>query len=123
MKKVLIFILAVSLFAACKNDKKAKDDRSTTKEKDDYSTSDDKKDDKNADYKSTDDKKDSDDKSSRDDDNGSGWTKSDESRFMSDCEGTAKQNVGVLRLHASKNEKNVFFLYRGRPGFSWCHTR
>ena len=61
MKKVLIFILAVSLFAACKNDKKAKDDRSTTKEKDDYSTSDDKKDDKNADYKSTDDKKDSDD--------------------------------------------------------------
>ena len=77
MKKVLIFILAVSLFAACKNDKKAKDDRSTTKEKDDYSTSDDK----------------------RDDDNGSGWTKSDESRFMSDCEGTAKQNVGAARAN------------------------
>ena len=99
MKKVLIFILAVSLFAACKSDKKNHDDRSTTKEKDDYSTSDDKKDDKNADYKSTDDKKDSDDKSSRDDDNGSGWTKSDESRFMSDCEGTAKQNVGAARAN------------------------
>ena len=42
---------------------------------------------------------DSDDKSSRDDDNGSGWTKSDESRFMSDCEGTAKQNVGAARAN------------------------
>ena len=94
--------MAVSLFTACKNDKssKDKDDRSSTKEKDDYSNSDDKKEDKSTDYKTKDDNTATDDKPAQsDDDNGAGWSRSDENKFMDDCEGTAKVNVGAARAN------------------------
>ena len=101
MKKVLIFILAVSLFAACKNDKNGKDDRINTKEKDDYRSDDkmdDNKDTKNTDF-TKDDKKENTDDVNGNDDGGAGWSRSDESKFMDDCEGTAKENVGAARAN------------------------
>lgn len=102
MKKVLIFIMAVSLLSACKNDKNSKDNRNGSKEKDDYRTGDDKmndsKDTKNTDF-TNDDKKNNTDNVSSNDDSGAGWSKSDESRFMNDCEGTAKENVGAARAN------------------------
>jgi len=98
MKKVLIFIMAVGLLTACKDDKnsKDKDGMTTTKDKDDYGKKDDKMDDskdtKNSDDKMTDDSK-------SDDNVGTGWSKSDENKFMDDCEGTAKVNVGAARAN------------------------
>jgi hypothetical protein len=93
MKKLLMFLMAVSLLTACNNDKKPtrdKDDRSSTRDKDDYRNSDDK----------TDSKDDRDQDDTRTDDNDSqGWSKSDENRFMNDCEGTAKENVGAARAN------------------------
>ena len=74
MKKVVIFILAVSLFAACKNDKNGKDDRINTKEKDDYRSDDkmdDNKDTKNTDF-TKDDKKENTDDVNGNDDGGAG---------------------------------------------------
>lgn len=93
MKKLLMFLMAVSLLTACNNDKKPtrdKDDRSSTRDKDDYRNSDDK----------TDSKDDRDQDDTRTNDNDSqGWSKSDENRFMNDCEGTAKENVGAARAN------------------------
>lgn len=93
MKKLLMFLMAVSLLTACNNDKKPtrdKDDRSSTRDKDDYRNSDDK----------TDSKDDRDQDDTRTNDNESqGWSKSDENRFMNDCEGTAKENVGAARAN------------------------
>lgn len=93
MKKLLMFLMAVSLLTACNNDKKPtrdKDDRSSTRDKDDYRNSDDK----------TDSKDDRDQDDTRTNDNDSqGWSKSDENRFMDDCEGTAKENVGAARAN------------------------
>lgn len=97
MKKVLIFFMAISLFTACKNDKngKTKTDKNSTdtRNKDDY-----KNDDKSSDEKSSDEKS-TDNKDSRDNDNTPSWSKSDEGKFMDDCEGTAKQNVGAARAN------------------------
>lgn len=88
-----MFLMAVSLLTACNNDKKPtrdKDDRSSTRDKDDYRNSDDK----------TDSKDDRDQDDTRTNDNDSqGWSKSDENRFMDDCEGTAKENVGAARAN------------------------
>ncbi|MEI2737292.1 MAG: hypothetical protein V9F01_00740 [Chitinophagaceae bacterium] len=95
MKKLLIFLMAVSLLTACNNDKKNtrdRDDRSSTREKDDYRNSDDKTD--NKDDMGKDDARTED----RDTDN-QGWTRSDENKFMDDCERTAKENVGAARAN------------------------
>ena len=79
-----MFLMAVSLLTACNNDKKP------TRDKDDYRNSDDK----------TDSKDDRDQDDTRTNDNDSqGWSKSDENRFMNDCEGTAKENVGAARAN------------------------
>ena len=102
MKKVLIFVMAVSLFPACKNDKNSKDNRNGSKEKDDYRNGDgkmnDSKDSKNADF-TNDDKKENTDNVRSSDDSGAGWSKSDENKFMDECEGTAKENVGAARAN------------------------
>jgi Ni/Co efflux regulator RcnB len=94
MKKLLVFILAASLFTACNNDKgKDRYDRDRDKErtKDDYRDADD-------DKKTTDDR-DKDKTADDDSKTTTGWTSSDENRFMNDCEGTAVKNVGAARAN------------------------
>ena len=82
--------MAISLFTACNNDKTGKDkyDRDTktndTRDKDEN-------DDKNKE------KMDNKDENTDIDKSTSSWSTSDETRFMDDCQGTAKQNVGVAR--------------------------
>lgn len=95
-------MLTASLFVACNSkNSKDKDDRNSNKEKDDYSNSNDKKEDskgdKDADYNN--DKKENTDNTSKNDDSDAGWSRSDENKFMDDCEGTAKQNVGAARAN------------------------
>jgi len=95
MKKVLIFFLAVSLFAACNNDKNGKD----TKDADKTSTDSRDKDDYKKDEKKDDDTKKEETKSDDDSRDSEDWSKSDENKFMDDCEGTAKENVGAARAN------------------------
>jgi hypothetical protein len=100
MKKVLIFLMAISLLTACNNDKNAKVDRDkTSTDKDDY-RKDDKKDVDDRDKEKDDTK--SDVKETREDtdtDKSESWSRSDENKFMDDCEGTAKANVGAARAN------------------------
>ena len=77
MKKLVILALAISLFAACNNDKGGK--KADYREKDDYS---------NTDEKKTDDQDDG--KSKKDDNQGSfngsdSWPESDKTRVLSEC--------------------------------------
>jgi|CXWL01.1.fsa_nt_gi Ni/Co efflux regulator RcnB len=104
MKKVLIFLMAVSLFASCNNDKngRGKYDRdrnsSDNRDRDDY-RNDDRNSDKNNDRDNNDDRN-TDKNNDRDNNDNSGsWSKSDENKFMDDCEGTAKENVGAARAN------------------------
>ncbi len=74
MRKLIIFFLAVSLFAACNNDKGKvnRDDRRSDRETDDYRN------------------KDEDSKDNKDSDSRDKWTAGDESTFNRECEKTLK---------------------------------
>lgn len=79
MKKLLIFLMAFSLFTACNNDKGkySRDDKnSNNREKDDYRN----KDDRNNDDKSTEE-----DKNKNEHTSNGGWTESDKSKFLEGC--------------------------------------
>jgi hypothetical protein len=112
MKKVLIFLMALSLFTACNNDKGKLDKKADYREKDDYGTNDDQ----------------SNEKSRKDDDNNSdentssdGWTRSDENKFVAECADEATKNVGetranqycdcmlkkIKKMYSSYNEANL----------------
>jgi hypothetical protein len=82
MKKVLIFLMAFTLFAACNNDKgkMSRDDRNADyRDKDDYNNNDDKNtDDRNRDENTS----------------NEGWTERDRSKFLADCMGEAGDNQG-----------------------------
>ncbi|MBC7872509.1 MAG: hypothetical protein H7Y01_00860 [Ferruginibacter sp.] len=99
MKKVLIFLMAISLFTACNNDKNAKVDRDkTSTDKDDY-RKDDKKDMDDGKKDDTKDTKSDDEDTREDTEKSESWSRSDENKFMDDCEGTAKANVGAERAN------------------------
>jgi len=87
MKKTFILFIAFSFFAACNNDKGPKGQNSSeNKSKDDYRSNE----------KNTEDSK----SDSRDEEvKTANWTRSDENKFMIDCESTAKENVGVARAN------------------------
>lgn len=90
MKKTLILLVAVSFFTACNNDKSSKD-------KNDRNSSDNQNKD---DYRNNENNTDNNKNESRDkEDNTASWPRSDENKFMDDCEGTAKQNVGAARAN------------------------
>jgi len=79
MKKVFIVLMAISLFAACKDDKGSK--KADYREKDDYS---------NTDGKNDDDANQTDEKSKKDDNQtdftgGNGWTEEDKTSFFKQC--------------------------------------
>lgn len=97
MRKLLILFIAASLFTACNNDKK--DSRRSSdrdREKDDYrSRDDDKGDTRNADYKDDKDSRDRED--TRNTDDGGGWSRSEENKFVDDCVAEAEKNVGGSR--------------------------
>ena len=86
MKKALFFLIAVTLFTACKNEKRP----STNRVKDDYRSND-----KNTDNSNNDRNTDSRDK----EDNTASWPRSDENKFMDECESSAKENVGAVRAN------------------------
>ena len=91
MKKVLIFILAFSVFAACKNEKNSKAKNSgSSQQNDDYRNSNDNKADAG---------KENEESLSQSDDVGAGWSSTDENHFMNTCESTAKENVGAARAN------------------------
>jgi hypothetical protein len=77
MKKVLIFLMALSLFAACNNDKgKMGQKKADYREKDDYGSND----------EQTDDKSGKDDDSKNEDyTSNDGWAEKDRSKFLADC--------------------------------------
>jgi hypothetical protein len=84
MKKLMIFFLAVSLFAACNNDKNGKDrydrDREkSSREKDDYRNSDD-------DKSSRDDSRTDDRKTDDTENTGHNWPASEINAFLTNCE-------------------------------------
>jgi hypothetical protein len=101
MKKLLIFLMACSLFTACNNDKTARerDRTNSSRDKDDY-RNDDKSSDRN-DARNTDDNSrdrdksdnsnDRNDDNSRNDDRTSsgGWTSAERHEFVSNCVNTA----------------------------------
>lgn len=107
MKKALIFLIALSLFTACKNDKSTKDN--SNRAKDDYRDSDKntKSDDKEkttTDY--TEDKNDDDTKTENDDNSkdqgdfsGGGWPQVERTAFIKSCEREAMAK-GQTRLVA-----------------------
>ena len=101
MKKVLIFILAFSVFAACKNEKNSKAKNSgSSQQNDDYRNSNDTKADKSSELNSnTDAGKENEESLSQSDDVGAGWSSTDENHFMNTCESTAKENVGAARAN------------------------
>lgn len=100
MRKLLIFLFAASLFVACNNDKKndRRSSRDRESERDDYrSRDDDRKDDsRNTDYKDDRDTRDKEDTRKTSDDGG-GWTRSDEDKFIDDCVAEAEKNVSRSR--------------------------
>ena len=76
MKKVLIFLMALSLFTACNNDKGKLDKKADYREKDDYGNADREK-----------------DKNSKDDEYKSdGWSKSDKKAFNEKCLSSLKDD-------------------------------
>ena len=102
MKRLFIFLMVFSLFTACNNDKAGKDkiDRDktaadSTRPKDDYSNTDKKETEKKEEMKSDDNKT----IDGPADNGGDEWTRTDENKFMSDCEGTATPNVGAARAN------------------------
>ncbi len=101
MRKLIILFLAVSLFAACNNDKGKvnRDDRRSDRDKDDYRDKDEDakdKDTKSTDY--TDDKeKTSDDRNT--DDVGGSWSASDVKVFVDNCADEAERK-GMQRSKA-----------------------
>lgn len=104
MRKVFILLLAVSLFASCK-DKKVdrRDDRRSERDRDDYRSGDDNRDrnSKDADY--TDDKNNDDrnsDRNNSDDRNsGGGWSSSEVKIFVDNCVSSAV-NGGMQQSRA-----------------------
>jgi hypothetical protein len=85
MKKLFILFLAVGLFTSCNNKKESaadKDSTTTTKDKDEKD-------------KDKDDNKDT--KEADDDVKSTGWARSDESKFLDECETSATPNVGAAR--------------------------
>ena len=79
MKKLLIFLMAFSLFAACNNDKGKLDKKADYREKDDYSNTDDKNNDEQSNDKS---KK---DEGTEDFTSNDGWSEKDNNKFFVDC--------------------------------------
>ncbi len=80
MKRLLIFLIVFSLFAACNNDKGngRNEKRADYREKDDYGNNDDQSNEKSR----------KDDDSNNDENTSSdGWTEKDKSKFLSDCMG------------------------------------
>jgi hypothetical protein len=97
MRKLLVVFFAVSLFAACKNEKKdSKTDRTET---DDYRNKDNDKDAKSTDYK--DDDRSTDDRSTKDDDRRSSWSSDQVSIFVDNCAGEAVKG-GMQRGKATE---------------------
>ena len=85
MKKLLILLMAFSLFTACNNDKGkySRDDKnSTNREKDDYSNKDDRS---NDDKTSNNDKRSEEDKDTKDYTSSDGWTESDRNKALEGC--------------------------------------
>ncbi|MGQ0739761.1 MAG: hypothetical protein ACT4OJ_11920 [Bacteroidota bacterium] len=84
MRKLIFLFLAVSLFAACNNDKGKvnRDDRKTDRDKDDYRDRD--EDAKDKDTKSTD-YIDDKEKPNDDNDKSGGWSSSDVNIFVDNC--------------------------------------
>lgn len=80
MKKIFIFLMAVSLFIACNNDKGKLDKKADYREKDDYSDNDEKKDEQSDDKGRKNDDSENSDYTSND-----GWAEKDKSKFLSDC--------------------------------------
>ena len=114
MKKLLILLMAFSLFTACNNEKGARNDRDSrtnSRDKDDYRNEDDRDkdktsdrddrdrdDDRTSDDRNTDDR-DNDRTSDRDDDRkSSGWSSKDVDDFVSSCVSTAVS--GMSRTQA-----------------------
>ena len=96
MKKLLILLMAFSLFTACNNDKGkySRDDRnSNNREKDDYSNKDDRS---NDDKTSNNDKRSEEDKDTKDYTSKEGWTQRDKDKFMDECLGGFASNQQAL---------------------------
>lgn len=87
MRKLIILLLAASLFAACNNDKGKvnRDDRRTDRDKDDYRDRDDESGDKEKDTKSTDYTDDREKTSDDNKDKSGGWSSSDVNIFVDNC--------------------------------------
>lgn len=134
MRKVLVLLLAVSLFTSCKDNKKTdrRDDRNY--ERDDYRNNDDRNNDRNNDDRNND--RNNDDRNSRNsdynnddrdnrnnrdngDDNSSNWTSADRNTFIDNCVPEAEKNglsnrqatsyctcmqKGVERMYPDKND-------------------
>jgi hypothetical protein len=88
MKKLLIVIVATSLFVACK-DKAAKTEEKT--DKTEKTTTDTKPEPSPTEPTTT--------TTTTSDDSGAGWSKAQESTFMRDCESTATPKVGAARAN------------------------
>ncbi len=90
MKRLLIFLMAFSLLAACNNDKgNGRDEkRADYREKDDYGNNDDQSNEKSR----KDDDSNSDENTSSD-----GWTEKDKSKFLSDCMGEAGDDQALAK--------------------------
>jgi len=109
MKKLLILLMAFAFFTACNNNKgKTNPDNKSTnnRDKDDYRDNNkdnsDNKDKDNYDNTNNDDRnndRNNDNNDPNPDNNSSGWTKSDETKFIELCAGTAAQNVGATRAN------------------------
>ncbi len=119
MKKLLIFLMAFSLFTACNNDKgkNTRDDKNADyRDKDDYGNEDDRKNDDNR----KDDNNNEDNNTDKSD-YADGWTRSDENKFVAECSDEAAKNVGetranqycdcmlnkIKKMYSSYNEANL----------------
>jgi hypothetical protein len=117
MKKLLIMLMAVTLFAACNNNKDRNDrDRGSRRDRDDYNSSDRDRDSRDNDKKNTDyDYKDRNDRDRQDDDRrnddrdddrnrssgGGSWSSSEINQFVSTCTDAAEKG-GMQRSVAAK---------------------
>ena len=89
MKKLLFVLLATSVFISCDSNKKTKDEAKTEKTTTE-STTETKNDATDNNTTTVDDNKTS---------TSSGWVSADETRFMTDCEGSATPKVGAARAN------------------------
>jgi len=110
MKKLLILLMAFSLFTACNNEKSARNDRDSrsnnSRDKDDYRNDDDRDKDKNSDEdedsrdKDRNKDRDNDDRTTDDrDDNKSsgGWTSREVNEFVTTCVDAAEKGMSTTQ--------------------------